>query len=463
VPQRGPMLHQTIVVVDVASFAGRTMGRQLAVREGLRKVLQGAFAEAGVDLGTCTVEDRGDGKLILVPPGADDSKLADQLPSRLVAWLRRHNAVHAVEASIQLRVALHAGPVDQDGHGSVGQAVDLAFRILDAPAAKSALRLSTGVLALIASDDFYRDVIVHDPAADPDSYRRILVEVKETSTVAWLRLPDRAAAVPEPRVLDLLPEQELQRLRKWLVEITFPQLPTLVHRAPGPGVPPAWGVTNAWEAFTHLAEFNAGADGFPPALTFVELVARQVGGDMSAKLTEWNDDQAFRLRLEPELRAWRAAGARELIRDRGRRVSSVKGDPPERRIERPHPKRRPTVFVSYAQPDKFVARRLMEKLEAREVTVLIDSELAAGESFSEVLRSAIAASDATVVLMSPEYFSSLWCQAELATAMAEGKRLLPVRIHGDVAEGPLAYLQSVDGKDLDSAASRITEALEAAR
>ena len=65
--------------------------------------------------------------------------------------------------------------------------------------------------------------------------------------------------------------------------------------------------------------------------------------------------------------------------------------------------------------------------------------------------------------MSPEYFSSQWCQAELATAMAEGKRLLPVRIHGDVAEGPLTYLQFVDGKDLDSVASRITEALEAAR
>lgn len=129
----------------------------------------------------------------------------------------------------------------------------------------------------------------------------------------------------------------------------------------------------------------------------------------------------------------------------------------------PYPKRRLKVFISYAQSDKLTARHLMEKLEAREVTVLIDSELAAGASFSEVLRSAIADSDATVVLMSPEYFSSPWCQAELATAMAERKRLLPVRIHGDVAEGPLAYLQSVDGKDLDGAASRITEALEAAR
>lgn len=310
-PQQWPMLHRTIVVVDVAGFTdpARTMVHQRAVHEGLYDVLRGAFSEVGVGLDTCTVEDRGDGAMILLPPEVDNSKLADQLPSRLVAWLRRYNAVHSAQAAVQLRVALHAGEVYQDGHGAVSAAVNIAFRILEAPEAKSALRLSTGVLALVASDIFYHDVIVHDPAADPDSYRRVPVEVKETSTVAWLRLPDRAAVVKEPRVLDLLPAQELQRLREWLVQITFPQLPMLVHRAAGLGVPPAWSVASAWEAFCHLAEFNAGADGFPPALMFVELVARQVGGDVSVKLTGWNDDQARLLRLEPELRARRAAGA----------------------------------------------------------------------------------------------------------------------------------------------------------
>lgn len=416
--QQRPMLHQTIIVVDVASFThpARTMAHQRAVHEGLYNVLRSAFAEAGVDLGTCTVEDRGDGAMILVPPGVDNSKLADQLPSRLIAGLRRHNEVHSPEAAVQLRVALHEGEVYQDGHGAVSQAVNLACRILDAPEAKSALRLSTGVLALIASDTFYHNVIVHDPAADPRSYRQIPVAVKETSTVAWLCLPDRSAAanaelqegtpwvqarvsatvaievrealvetlveaglaedqqsrslliemisnysahplrvsqhsvgrdhlielvnicanteggmralaravwmmrpgspecdqigrlVEEPRVLDLLPAQALQRLSEWLIQITIPQLPALVHRAASAGVPPAPSVASAWEAFSHLAEFNAGPDGFPPALMFVELVARQVGGDMSAKLTEWNDDQAHRLRLEPQLRQRREAG-----------------------------------------------------------------------------------------------------------------------------------------------------------
>ncbi|MCA1694027.1 MAG: hypothetical protein LC749_04465, partial [Actinobacteria bacterium] len=420
--QQWPMLHQTIVVVDVAGFTdpSRTMIHQLAVHEGLYNVLEDAFTEAGVDLDACTVEDRGDGAVILVPPEIVKSRLADQLPSRLVAGLRRHNAVHSAEATVQLRVVLHAGEAYQDGHGVVSQAVNLAFRILEAPEAKSALKLSTGVLALIASDTFYHDVIVHDPATDPNSYQRIPVSVKETSTVAWLRLPDRAAAVEdeleerapwvrtrgvavvdievrqavvealveaglaeeaqsrslliqvisdylahplgvpqhsvgrdhlielvnacakteggmtalaraawvmrpgspecdrisrlvnEPRVLDLIPAKALQCLREWLVGIKMPQLSALVHRAAGPGVPPAWSVRSAWEAFSHLAEYNAGADGFPPALMFVELVARQVGGDMSANLKEWNDDQARRLRLEPALEARRAAYTSQL-------------------------------------------------------------------------------------------------------------------------------------------------------
>ncbi|MGH3974566.1 MAG: effector-associated domain 2-containing protein [Pseudonocardiaceae bacterium] len=412
------MLHQTIFVVDVASFTdpARTMLHHRAVREGMYDVLHSAFAEAGIDLAACTVEDRGDGALILVPPEVAKSRLADQLPSRLVAGLRRHNAVHSAEAAVQLRVALHAGEVYQDEHGMGGQAVNIAFRILEAPEAKSALRLSTGVLALIASDAFYHEVIVHDPAADPRSYQQIPVPAMEASAMAWLRLPDRVAVangemqqsaprvqtrvsagmaiavreavvetlveagladdvpgcslliqtisnyvttpprlpqysvsrdhlvelvnacatveggmialaravwmirpgspeyaricqlIDEPRVLDLLPATELSRVREWLIMITIPQLRTLVYRAAGPGTPPTEGVANAWEAFSYLAEFNAGADGFPPALTFIELVARHVGGVLSANLTGWNDDQARRLRLEPALWKRRAAG-----------------------------------------------------------------------------------------------------------------------------------------------------------
>ncbi|MGH3782226.1 MAG: hypothetical protein ACRDRO_16825 [Pseudonocardiaceae bacterium] len=304
------MSHQTIVVVDVANFTSphRTDFHQRAVREGLHRVLHHAFSQVGIDLDACTVEDRGDGKLILMPAGVDNGLLGDQLPGRLVAGLRRHNAISSDGAKMQLRAAFHSGEVQQDRQGVVGTAVNLVFRLVDAPEAKSMLRSSPRVLALIASDGFYHDVIVHDPAADPQSYQKIHVPVHGSTAVAWLRFPERVPPVGEaPHVLDLLPDEERHRIREWLTMITIPQLRTLVLRAAGPGIPPTERFATAWEAFSYLEELNAGADGFPPALAFVELVARQVAGDVSTWLMRWNDDQARRLCLESHLQARRKA------------------------------------------------------------------------------------------------------------------------------------------------------------
>lgn len=193
-------MHRTIVVVDVAGFTDptRTLADQLAVHEGLYDVLTRAFAEADIDLAVCTVEDRGDGAMILLPADIPKNLLADRLPGRLVAGLKRYNAIHSTGAGVQLRVGLHAGEVRLDEYGAVSPAINFAFRILEAPEAKRALKDSASALALIASDRFYLDVIQNDPAADAGSYRQISVVVKETSTTAWLRLTGGADVAYQP-------------------------------------------------------------------------------------------------------------------------------------------------------------------------------------------------------------------------------------------------------------------------
>lgn len=202
-------LHRTIVVVDVARFTdpARTMTHQWAVREGLHDLLNRAFAESGIDLGICLVENRGDGAMILLPPEVSKSLLADQLPARLVAGLKRYNAIHSAQAAVQLRVGLHSGEIrsNQIGGGVVSPAISFAFRILESPEAKQALHHSRSVLALVASETFYQDVIVHDPAAAPESYRKINVRVKETSTQAWLRLLAAQVALPGEVIADRAP------------------------------------------------------------------------------------------------------------------------------------------------------------------------------------------------------------------------------------------------------------------
>ncbi|MDQ7809665.1 hypothetical protein Q5425_38570 [Amycolatopsis sp. A133] len=183
-------LHRTIMTVDVAGYnnPARTMAHLREVHDGLWRVLKGGFAETGIPWDVCFVENTGDGAMILLPPDIAKVDLVAQLPERMHAELRRHNAVHSEGAQIQLRLALHAGEVLSAGHGSVSKAVSFTFRVLEAAEAKTAQRDTGAELALLASDVFYQDVVLQDPAAAPADYRRIPVETKETSTVAWLRL-----------------------------------------------------------------------------------------------------------------------------------------------------------------------------------------------------------------------------------------------------------------------------------
>lgn len=236
-----PVLHHAIAVVDVEGFSDpeRSELHQDAVRRGLYEALGVAFREAGADIDVCTVEDRGDGAVILIPPTVPTGLLVDQLPHRLVSALLRHNGVVARLASIRLRLALHMGQVRFDPKGLGGAAVIHTFRLVDADELKVALRESTGVLAMIVSDDLYRDVVSPDPGAGPQLYRRVDVQVKQTRAPAWLRTFDQApvavrtpAQAPAPdrmlfSVLDELlaiPTLRTESGRQALLEMLRPEI-----------------------------------------------------------------------------------------------------------------------------------------------------------------------------------------------------------------------------------------------
>jgi hypothetical protein len=182
--------HKTIMAVDIAGYNDpkRTTAHRLVVHEGFGQLLRTAFAEAGVPWDVLFVENTGDGAMIQLPAEVAKADLVAHLPDRMLAELRRYNAVHADEANVRLRMALHAGEVYQGSYGTVSDATSHAFRLMDADEVKSALKESKAALALVVSDTFFRDVVRADPAADAPSYRRIPIENKETKTEAWLRL-----------------------------------------------------------------------------------------------------------------------------------------------------------------------------------------------------------------------------------------------------------------------------------
>ncbi|WIX85281.1 hypothetical protein [Amycolatopsis sp. DG1A-15b] len=194
--------HKTIMAVDIAGYndPSRTMAHLREVHEGLWQVLRTTFAETGIPWDVCFVENTGDGAMILLPPEIAKADLVAQFPSRMHDELRRYNHVHAAEAQVRLRMAVHAGEVAQGSHGSISQAVSFTFRILDAPEAKAAQKEAQADLALITSDLLYQDVVRQDPAADPKAFRQIPVKVKvgENAAWAWLRLLGTVNGVPVP-------------------------------------------------------------------------------------------------------------------------------------------------------------------------------------------------------------------------------------------------------------------------
>jgi len=160
------------------------------MRTGLYRCLRTAFAKSGVSWDACYREDRGDGALILVPPDIPKTLLVSRFPQELSLALGLHNEAHAAESRIRVRLVVHAGEVHRDGYGVVGTAINIAFRLLEATALRQALAGSPGLVALIASQWFFEEVIRHVPASDPATYRQVRVRVKETDELAWICLPD---------------------------------------------------------------------------------------------------------------------------------------------------------------------------------------------------------------------------------------------------------------------------------
>ena len=188
----GRAVHRTIVVFDVESFGDhrRTNRHQAAVREGLYQSLGEAFGQAGLPWKREDREDRGDGIFILLPPEVPKSLLVELLPSALVASLTAHNRAHRDEERIRLRMSLHAGEVLYDPYGVTGEAINWAFRLVDAEPLKTALARSPGVLAIIASSWFFDQVIRHAAPDVPPVYRPVLVRAKDDTQPGWICLPD---------------------------------------------------------------------------------------------------------------------------------------------------------------------------------------------------------------------------------------------------------------------------------
>ena len=193
----------TVFLTDVVEFGARTRtdSDRLLIREALFKMTQVTIQ----GLPGAQSEDRGDGFLTVVPPNLSTARVLDRLLKELPAALELHNNTQRESARFKLRLAMNVGPVVSD-MGVSGEAIIVVARLLEAPRFKEAIAENTASLGLIVSPFVYETVIRHGAdLRDVASYSQVPVEVKESDTIAWMKLfdaPVSSPIIPRPMAPD---------------------------------------------------------------------------------------------------------------------------------------------------------------------------------------------------------------------------------------------------------------------
>jgi class 3 adenylate cyclase len=141
--------------------------------------------------------DRGDGVLALVHPvdQAPKTRLLDTVVPTLGALLAEHNRRHPVRR-FRLRTVVHAGEVTFDDNGCFGEALDVAFRLLNANPVKRILSGTDAPMVLVVSDEMHRSVVRHGyDGIDPKAFSRLLLP-RTLVRSAWVRVIDASQGLP---------------------------------------------------------------------------------------------------------------------------------------------------------------------------------------------------------------------------------------------------------------------------
>jgi class 3 adenylate cyclase len=191
--------HRAIVAVDIE----RSTSRPDPVKAELRNLIYQMFDEAMCSAGIHRryrdrFIDRGDGILALIHP-VDQAPKALLLNHAIPAFSRLltdHNETlprsSRTQRQLRVRVVVHAGEVHYDANGCFGEALDVAFRLLDAARVKNMLRDTTGSLILVVSGNIYSSVVRHGyDGIDQRAFHPLVrVVIAGNRHSGWIHVPD---------------------------------------------------------------------------------------------------------------------------------------------------------------------------------------------------------------------------------------------------------------------------------
>lgn len=193
--------HRAIVAVDIERSTSRPDPVKAELRNKTYEMFDAALCSAGIHKRyRDRFIDRGDGVLALIHP-VDQAPKALLLTRAIPAFnqlLTDHNASlprsSRTQRQLRVRVVVHAGEVHYDANGCFGEALDVAFRLLDAPRLKRTLQETAGPLILVVSKDIYSSLVRHGyDGIDQHAFHPLVrVKIADHRQVGWIHMPEAA-------------------------------------------------------------------------------------------------------------------------------------------------------------------------------------------------------------------------------------------------------------------------------
>jgi hypothetical protein len=190
--------YRAIVALDIERSTSRPNPIKGELRNKTYELFEVALRTAGIgSRHRDRFVDRGDGILALIHPvnQAPKALLLNRVVPFFSRLLTEYNASlprHSLaQRQLRIRVVMHAGEVHYDANGCFGEALDIAFRLLDAAHVKKALRAARDPLILVISGDIYRTVVRHryDGIDQRTFHPLVRVHVAGNRYPGWIHIP----------------------------------------------------------------------------------------------------------------------------------------------------------------------------------------------------------------------------------------------------------------------------------
>jgi hypothetical protein len=201
IPAAGLPQYRSIVAVDIERSTSRPNPIKGELRNKTYELFEEALRKTGINKRHHDpFIDRGDGILALIRPVDQAPKviLLNRAIPVLCELLTEYNASlprHSLpQRQLRIRVVMHAGEVHHDANGCFGEALDVAFRLLDAAPVKKTLRELADPLILVISEDIYSSVVRHGYGGINGQAFHPLVRVQVAGKryPGWIHIPEQA-------------------------------------------------------------------------------------------------------------------------------------------------------------------------------------------------------------------------------------------------------------------------------